>query len=80
LFIAVISDPSILFNRFGKLAKSDWDKIVQLGEQTGTLSFNDISVIKTVIQRLKRKENIDLKRLEIVEVALKKLKKFGLKY
>ena len=75
-----IVDPAILYNRFGKLAKSDWDKIVQLGEQTGTLSFNDISVIKTVIQRLKRKENIDLKRLEIVEVALKKLKKFGLKY
>lgn len=75
-----IVDPAILYNRFGKLAKSDWDKIVQIGEQSGTLSFNDISVIKTVVQRLKRKENIDLKRLEIVEVALNKLKKFGLKY
>ena len=74
-----IVDPSALYNRITKLEKSDWDQVLQLGEQTGTLSFNDISVIKTVIQKLKRKENIDLKRLQIVETAVKKLKKFGIK-
>jgi hypothetical protein len=73
-------DPIQLYNRFAKLEKSDWDQILQLGDQTGTLSFNDISVVKTVIQKLKRKENIDLKRLQIVETAVKKLKKFGVKF
>lgn len=74
-----IVDPSTLYNRFAKLDKSDWDKILQLGDQTGILNFNEISVIKTVIQKLKRKENIDLKRLQITEGAVKKLKKFGVK-
>ena len=75
-----IIDPSILYDRFAKLEKSDWDKIIQLGDQTGTLNFNEISVIKTVIQKLKRKETIDLKRLQIIEDAIKKLKKFGIKF
>lgn len=73
-------DPSVLYNRFNKLEKSDWDQVLQLGEQTGTLSFNDTSVVKTVIQKLKRKENIDLRRLQIVEKAVNKLKKFGVKF
>ena len=75
-----IVDPAKLYNRVSKIQKSDWDQILQLGEQTGILSFNDISVVKTVIQRLIRKENIDLKRLKIVETALKKLKKFGINH
>jgi hypothetical protein len=73
-------DPSILYNRFAKLEKADWNKVIQLGEQTGTLTFNEISVIKTVMKKLKRKENIDLKRLQIVDTALNKLKKFGINY
>ena len=72
-----IIDPVLLYTKFSKLQKSDWDQIIQLGQQTGTLSFNDTSVIKTVVQKLKRKENIDLKRLQIVEAAVKKLKKYG---
>ena len=72
-------DPSSLYDRFAKFEKSDWDKIIQLGEQTGTLTFNEISVVKTVMQKIKRKENIDLKRLQIVEIAIGKLKKYGIK-
>lgn len=75
-----IIDPATLYNRFAKLEKSDWDQILQFGEQTGTLSFNDISVIKTVIQKLKRKETVDLKRLQIVDSSLNKLRKFGIKH
>ena len=75
-----IVDPSALYNRFAKMSKANWDQVLQLGEQTGTLSFNDSSVVKTVIKKLKRKENIDLRRLQIVEKALGKLKKFGVKY
>jgi hypothetical protein len=75
-----IIDPSLLYDRFAKLEKTDWDKIIQLGEQTSTLNFNEISVIKTVIQKLKRKETIDLKRLQIIEEGIKKLRRFGIKY
>jgi hypothetical protein len=73
-------DPSVLYDRFAKMDKSDWDKVIQLGDRTGTLSFNEISVIRTVIQKIRKKETIDLKRLQITEVALKKLKRFGLKF
>lgn len=75
----LLIDPSKLYDRFSKLEKSDWDKIIQLGEQTGLLSFNEQSVIKTVIQKIKRHEKIDLKRLQIVNASLNKLKKFGIK-
>ena len=75
-----IIDPSLIYNRLARLNKSDWDRVLQLGEQTGILSFNDISVLKTVIQKIKRKESIDLKRLEIAVKAIDKLKKFGIKY
>jgi len=74
-----IVDPTIIYNRFSKLKKEDWDKILQLGSQTSALSFNEISVIKTVIQKFKRKENIDLKRLQILEKSVNKLKRFGIK-
>ena len=49
------------------------------GEQTGKLNENEISAIKTVIQKLKTKSNIDIQRLNIVNEALDKVKKFGLK-
>lgn len=75
-----IIDPTTIYNRFSKLTKEDWNQILQLGSQTNVLSFNEISVIKTVIQKFKRKENIDLKRLQILEKSVNKLKKFGIKY
>ena len=75
-----IIDPSLIYNRLARLNKSDWDRVLQLGEQTSILSFNDISVVKTVIQKIKRKESIDLKRLQIAVKALDNLKKFGIKY
>ena len=72
-------DPSALYNRLLLIDASMWSQILDLGEQTGTLTFKELSVIKTVRQKLKRKENIDLKRMKIVDVSLKKLKKFGIK-
>lgn len=73
-------DPSILHNRLSRLKDSDWKRIVDLGDQTNILNFNEISVIKTVSQKLKRNESIDLKRLQVVEEALKKLKRFNINY
>ncbi len=75
-----IVDASSLFNRITELNDNDWNRVISLGEQTQTLSFNEISVIRSVISKLKHKEDIDFKRLDIVETALKKLKKFGIKY
>jgi hypothetical protein len=72
-------DPSMLFNRLRRLTDNDWKRILDLGDQTNTLSFNEISVLKTVIQKLKRQENIDLKRLQATQIAIDKLKKFGIK-
>ena len=72
-------DPSALYNRLLLIDNSAWSQIIDLGEQTGTLTFKELSVIKTIRQKLKRKENIDLKRMKIVGESLKKLKKFGIK-
>lgn len=72
-------DPSVLYNRLSRLNDEDWKRILDVGEQTSTLSFNEISVLKTIIQKLKRKENLDLKRLQITQMAIDKLKKFGIK-
>jgi len=74
-----VIDPSAIYNRLSRLSDSDWKRIIDLGEQTNTLSFNEISVLKTVIQKLKRKEDIDLKRMQITDQAIGKLKKFGIK-
>jgi len=71
--------PSEIFSRLEKLKDDDWKRILDLGQQTKVLSFNEISVIKTVIQKLKRKENIDLKRLKVTQTAIDKLKKYGIK-
>lgn len=73
-------NPSSLFNRLNKLKSEDWKRIIDLGEQTNSLTFNEISVIRTVIKKLKQKESIDLKRLKITGSAIDKLKKFGIKY
>ncbi|WP_335965415.1 AIPR family protein [Galbibacter sp. PAP.153] len=72
-------DPSKLYNRLSKVPDETWKNAIALGEQTKVLSYHEISVIKTVIQRLKRKEDLDLKRLQIVEKAVKKMKRFGIK-
>lgn len=71
-------DPSIIFNRLRLINVDSWKKIIALGEQTGKLNYNEISTIQTVIQKIKKQENIDLKRLQIVNDALDKVKKFGL--
>lgn len=71
-------NPSIIFNRLRLINVDTWKKVIALGEQTGKLNYNEISTIQSVIQKIKKQENIDLKRLQIVNDALDKIKKFGL--
>ena len=74
-----IADTSIIYNRINIIDADTWKKIIALGEQAGKLNSNEISTIKSVIQKLKSKSNIDLQRLVIVNEALDKVKRFGLK-
>ncbi|WP_415370910.1 AIPR family protein [Patiriisocius sp. Uisw_047] len=71
-------DPSIIYNRLKLIDSETWKKVIALGEQTGKLSYKEISVVKTVILKMKKQENIDLKRLQIVNESLDKIKKFNL--
>ena len=73
-----LSDPSIIYNRIKLVDDDTWKKIIAIGEQTGKLNENEISVIKAVVEKLKKQENIDLKRLTITNEAFNKIKKFGL--
>lgn len=72
-------DPSSLYNRLLLIDETQWQQILDLGEQTGVFSFKETSVIKTVRQKLKRKENIDLRRMQVVYDSLGRLKKYGIK-
>ena len=42
--------------------------------------INDISVIRSVRSKVSRKEEVDLRRLQIIDKALDKLKKFKVEY
>ncbi|NPD85365.1 AIPR family protein [Lentimicrobium sp. L6] len=75
---ADLSMPSTIYNRLKLIDSSTWNRIIALGEQTGKLSFQEVSVIKTVILKLKKHESIDLRRLQIVNNSLEKVKKYGL--
>lgn len=77
--VTALIDPNVIYNRLKTIENDTWKKIIALGEQTGKLSFKEISIIRTVILRIKKQENIDLRRLQIVNEALDKVKKFGLK-
>ncbi|MHB1106549.1 MAG: hypothetical protein ACYCZ2_09315, partial [Lutibacter sp.] len=77
--VTALIDPNVIYNRLKIIENDTWKKIIALGEQTGKLSFKEISIIRTVILRIKKQENIDLRRLQIVNDALDKVKKFGLK-
>lgn len=73
-------DPAALVNRLNRLSDQDWNRIFDLGSQTGSLNLNEISTLKTVRQKLKRNETVDLKRLKIAASAIDKMKRFGVKY
>ena len=71
-----IVDPSKIYNRLKLISGEKWKKIIDLGEQTKKLSYKELSVIKTVINKLKKKENIDLNRLKVVDESLEKVRNF----
>lgn len=74
-----ISDAGVIYNRISAIDNETWKKVTAIGEQTGKLSENEISAVRSVIQKLKSKSNIDIHRLNIVNDVLDKMKKFGIK-
>lgn len=74
-----VSDAGTIFHRISAIDNDTWKKVTAIGEQTGKLNENEISAVKAVIQKLKTKSNIDIHRLNIVNEALDKIKKYGLK-
>ncbi len=71
-------DPSKIYNRIKLIDNNKWKQIIAIGEQTGKLNYNELSVIRTVMLKLKKQENIDLRRLQIVNDAIERIKKFGI--
>lgn len=74
-----ISDAGTIYHRISSIDNDTWKQVIAIGEQTGKLNENEVSAIKTVIQKLKSKTTIDLHRLTSVNDALDKVKKYGLK-
>lgn len=74
-----VADAGIIFNRLNSIDNDTWKKVIALGEQTNKLNESEISAIKTVIHKLKSKSTIDIQRLIVVNEALDKVKKYGLK-
>lgn len=74
-----ISDAGTIYHRISSIDNDTWKQVIAIGEQTGKLNENEISAIKTVLQKLKSKTTIDLHRLTSVNDALDKVKKYGLK-
>ncbi|WP_426582715.1 AIPR family protein [Mucilaginibacter sp. R-33] len=69
-----------IYHRISQLTDKDWQKIMDVGDQTKSLNFNDISVIRTVVKKLKQGEQIDFKRLSVINDCLDKVKKYGIKF
>lgn len=68
---------SLLYEKLSGFSDEQWKKIMDLGEQHKIFSFNEISVLKTVIQKIRHKDAIDPKRLQITKLAIDKLYKLG---
>ncbi|MBK7483911.1 MAG: hypothetical protein IPI72_14460 [Flavobacteriales bacterium] len=66
--------------RFIAVPDSEWQRILDLGEQTKRLSYNEVKAIRELRTYLKTKskEILPLATLTLVETALGKLKGFGL--
>jgi hypothetical protein len=71
-------DPAALYQIFQLVSQDEWKKMIALGKQTGKLDYKEINTVKALANLLKKKEAVDLRRLEITEKAAAKLKGFGI--
>lgn len=74
-----IIDPGAVYNRLKAINADEWQRLFDFAGQTQIFNMNEISVLKTVMNRLKRKEEVDLRRLQIADKAVSKFQKFKIK-
>lgn len=69
-----------VYDRLKQLSGDDWKRIIELGEQTKSFSYQESSNVKIVSRKMLKKETI--KEMSLVKCydSLEKLKKYGIKY
>ncbi|MEL4454852.1 AIPR family protein [Lutimonas vermicola] len=72
----VLEDATKIINRLKDMDSESWKIVIAIGEKTQKLNYKEISTIKAIQTKLRKKETIDLNRLQIVDKALDKVKKF----
>lgn len=74
-------DPEQAMQRFTAVPDSEWQRVLDLGEQTKRLSYNEVKAIKElrVYLKTKSKEIFPISKLTLVESAIAKLRSFGVK-
>ncbi len=74
-------DPEQVMQRFAVVPEKEWQRILDLGEQTKRLTYNETKAIQELRAYLKAKskEIFPVNRLTVVEGAVNKLKSFGVK-
>jgi len=77
----LLIDPELAMQRFTAVPDGEWQRILDLGEQTKRLSYNEIKAIRELRAYLKTKskEIFPIASLTLVEGAIRKLKSFGVK-
>lgn len=73
------TDTSLLYESLSSLDDDQWRQIFSLGSQHRVFSLNEISVMKTVYQKIRHREAIDLKRLKITRLAIDRLQRIDIK-
>lgn len=74
-------DPEQAMQRFTAVPDSEWQRILDLGEQTKRLTYNEVKAIRELRAYLKTKskEIFPISKLTLVESAIAKLRSFGVK-
>lgn len=74
-------DPEQAMQRFTAVPDSEWQRVLDIGEQTKRLSYNEVKAIKELRAYLRVKSNkiFPLASIELVVAALGKLKSLGIK-
>lgn len=73
-------DTSATYARISKINDEDWKRIIALGEQKKVLDLKELSVVKSVMKKIKIKQTIDIKTFTILETVLEKMKRFGIRF
>lgn len=74
-------DPEQVMQRFAVVPEKEWQRILDLGEQTKRLTYNETKALHELRAYLKAKskEIFPVNKLMVVEGAINKLKSFGVK-